>query len=353
MSHLGKEREISYTNPSLIVKVREKLIKFLSSVPDFSTEACNVVLGSTALGEVDSSPTWVPRRVAVVDGGSNIVSLNAGYLGIVTSLGLVIEGNRVIERVIAEPEIIPPTPQELGDYETSDQIVSVIDKVREAKVFETATELLSRNPDLLIIDGPLIPYGALGKLIVGSETELKALQRYRRAVLTLHEVSLGSKVSVVGFVKRPRSRYLRKILNIKSSFDHVTLSSILKEKEFYPNPPLEVPAVTEWFHEISILKLIREVKPKFTFIRLTVSMPPFRVDFGHLTRNYMDILNYLYSTRTREGIPYVVMKADEEVKITRKLLRELYEDALHSCIVKYLKQGFNTLIPVLPEFGGV
>ncbi|MCD6114512.1 MAG: DNA double-strand break repair nuclease NurA [Thermoprotei archaeon] len=353
MSHLEREGEISYTNPSLIVKVREKLIEFLSSIPDFSTEAYNVVLGSTTLGEVDSSPTWIPRRVAVVDGGSNIVSLNAGYLGIVTSLGLVIEGNRVIERVIAEPEIIPPTPQELGEYEVSDQIASVTDKVREAKVFETATELLSRNPDLLIIDGPLIPYGALGKLIVGSETELKALQRYRRAVLTLHKASLGSKVSVVGFVKRPRSRYLRRILNIKSSFDHITLSSILKEKEFYPNPPSEVPAVTEWFHEINILKLIREVKPKFTFLRLTMSMPPFRVDFGHLTRNYMDILNYLYSTRTREGIPYVIMKADEEVKITRKLLRELYEDALHSCIVKYFEKGFHTLIPVLPEYGGV
>jgi len=80
------------------------------------------------------------------------------------------------------------------------------------------------------------------------------------------------------------------------------------------------------------MDLVRAVRPRYTFIRLSESHPPFRVDFGHLAHPYEDILGYLYSTRTREGIPYLLVKVDEEAKITRRLLRDLYEDTVHSQI---------------------
>ncbi len=348
------EEEVSHVSSELVAKVREKLVEFLSRVPEVSSRKEEKVNYSRVRGGfVSESSMWAPGRIAVVDGGSNIISLNAGFLGIVASLGIIVEGDRVVRRVVAEPEIVPSNPEELGLYETLDQIVSVLDKIREAKVFETATKLLNWNPELLIIDGPLIPYGALAKVATELRIEKAALKRYRGAVIRLHRESLKTKTSVIGFVKRPRSKYLREILGFKDIYDHVVLSATLREGEYYPNPPMEVPASPEWFHELDIVKLVREVKPKFTFIRMNKSLPPFRVDFGHLTRGYAEILNYLYSTRTRDGIPYVIMKADEEVKITRKLIRELYEDALHSCIVKYFEKGFHTLIPVLPEYGGV
>ena len=351
MSRLEKSGEVSYTNPVLIVKVREKLVEFLSSIPETVDYEASVELDVANVGRVSS--TWMPRRIAVVDGGSNIVSLNAGYLGIVASLGIVVEDNCVVDRVVGEPEIVPSSPSELRYYETSEQITSIIDKVREAKVFEVALKLLEEEPDLLIIDGPLIPYGALGKIVVGSRSEEEALRRYRESVLALHRRALERASSVIGFVKRPRSRYLSKIMNTEVSFDHVLLSRILGEGEYFPDPPFEVPAASEWFHDVGILGLIEKIKPRFTFLRLSGPTPPYRIDFGHVVHDYRGILGYLYATRTREGIPYVIMKADEEVKITRKLMKELYEDALHNCVMKYLRHDFSKLIPILPEYGGI
>ncbi len=345
--------EVWYTDPVLVVKVREKLVEFLSAVPKTLREDSAAGLSDVARGRVDVSSGWWPRRVGVVDGGSNIVSLNAGYLGIVAAMGIVIEDNHVVERIVAEPEIVPPRPEDLAMYETIDQVSSVVDKVREAMVFETACRLLEKDLDLLVVDGPLIPYGALSKIVTGTEYERRALERYRNAVLELHRRSVGGSTSVIGFVKRPRSKYLHRVLSTEPSFDHVLLSRVLREGEFLPDPPRDVPAVAEWFHDVEILELVERIRPRFTFLRLVESSPPYRVDFGYLAHSYRDILSYLYAARTREGIPYIVMKVDEEVKITRKLLRELYEDALHSCITKYLSQGFSKLIPILPEYGGL
>ncbi len=354
MSRSEESEELSYTNPTLIVKVREKLVGFLTSILDVADLNADIQLDvNIATGRVLPHSSWMPKRVAVVDGGSNMVSLNAGYLGIVASLGIVIENSRVVDKIIGEPEIVPSSPSELKLYETTDQITSIIDKIREAKVFEVALKLLDKDPDILIIDGPLIPYGALGKIVVGSTTEREALQRYRNAVLALHRRALEKKTSIIGFVKRPRSRYLSKIWNTEASFDNILLSRILREGEFYPNPPFSIPIVPEWFHEKSILDLIEKIKPRFTFLRLSKSAPPYRIDFGHLTHNYEEILSYIYATKTREGIPYVIMKADEEVKITHKLMKELYEDALHTCITRCIKHDFSKLIFILPEYGGI
>ena len=87
-------------------------------------------------------------------------------------------------------------------------------------------------------------------------------------------------------------------------------------------------------------------------MKFTETSPPYRIDLGHLTIGHKEILKYLYNIRTREGIPYVIMKVDEETKITRKLIRELYEDALHEYIVNFTDSNLNLIVPVLPEYGG-
>ena len=116
-------------------------------------------------GKAGERSSWIPRDVVVVDGGGSVAPLNMGYIGICAAIAIHISNDRVAGRYVAEPSIIPSDPRDITMYETLDQITSVMDKVREALVFELASDVTKRvKPDLLIIDGPLIPYSALANM---------------------------------------------------------------------------------------------------------------------------------------------------------------------------------------------
>lgn len=351
------EEERVYTYSEVVARLRRKLLEYFGRLAESlagEDEAEEVPdLGRPGLCSSGVAHRGLFGRVGVVDGGSGVVALNVGYVGVVSAVGVVVESNRVVERVVAEPLVVPEDPGELQLFESVSQVESAVDKAREALVFEVARRVAERGVDLLVVDGPLVPYGALAKRVVaGSVAEEKAWLRYRRAVLDLHEYTAGSRVSVVGFVKRPRSRYIARLRGFRG-FDHVVLSRTLKPGEYYPEPPLDLGAHLQLFHEPEVAELVSRVRPRVTYLRLTDFTPPSRVDFGNLTVDYKAVLAYLYTTRTREGIPYVVMKADEEAKITRKLIRELYDDALHEYIVKYVRDRPDMLVPLLPEYGGL
>jgi len=230
----GEERV--YADPLLVARLRERLDEYLSGVlrpPRLDSNVGFLVGEKGCVGDEGLEP----GRVVVVDGGSNILPLNAGYVGIVASLGILVEGNRVVGRIMEEPEFVPSSPSELGLYESVEQVKGVVDKLREAKVFETAFKLLGEEPELLIVDGPLMPHGVLARRTSAPEAEARALKRYREAVLSLHRGAMGSDVSLVGFVKRPRSRLLTGGMRGEAVFDHILLLSILREAEYAPRPP--------------------------------------------------------------------------------------------------------------------
>jgi len=357
MSLRGEER--AYTHAQVVARVREKLLSYISKLAEVLEEnrvpqrEGVVSSGSIATrkSHVDSNSGFY-ERVCVVDGGSSVFPLNAGYIGVVVAVAVLIEGSRVADRIVAEPEIVPGNPHEVDAYETLDLIGSVVDKVREALVFETAVKALNWNPELLIVDGPIIPYGALAKIVARTRSEFEAWERYRSAVLKLHGEASSKSVDVIGFVKRPRTRLLAGRAGFRG-FDHVYLSRELKPGEYAPDPPQRVAELREYFHEPEVFQVVEKADLRFTYFRLTSSTPPFRVDFAHTARDYRDVLAYLYRTRTREGVPYPVMKADEDTKITRKLARELYEDILHTYAVERARGDPEKLIPLLPEYGGL
>lgn len=350
-----RNEEVITTSPILISKLRDKLIKYFDILAVTALSKSEPKLGiGLKVGKIKDEASWLPKDVVVVDGGSSVISLNMGYIGICAAIAIHISKDRVINRYIAEPLIIPSDPKDITMYETLDQITGVIDKVREALVFELASDVAKHTkPDLLIIDGPLIPYSALAKKVVSSRDEFEALRRYRDAVLRLLKVSSGEGINVVGFVKRPRSMFLYRLgISDEATYDHVYLSRIMGPGEFFPNPPSHLPASEALFHEREILELVSKINPRFTFLRFTYQTPPYRVDLGYLSEDYYNVLSYLYLVRTREGIPYPVMKADEETKLSRKLMRELYEDVLHHYISKLALSGVKPdIIPVLPEYG--
>lgn len=347
------EEENIYTYSEVIKAIRNKLKEYfrglahIPSEPESIESTYESFILSFNKGVVNREK-WFPERVGVVDGGSSVISLNIGYIGIAVALGLIIDNNRVTNRVFIEPEIVPCKPSEIHLYESIEVIESIIDKIRESLVFETCLKLLENNLDLLVIDGPLIPFGALAKITIGSLEETNALMRYRSSVSKLHESLNNRDTSLIGFVKRPRSRYLANYFKL-NSFDHVFLSNIVKPGEYYPDPPVKYDE--RMIHDESIAYIVKVVEPSFTYMRFTYSTPPYRIDFGSLKTSYRNVLSYLYHNRTREGIPYIVMKADEEAKITRKLIRDLYEDVLHDIINEYVRHNRASLVPLLPEYG--
>ncbi len=355
---IHKEEEKIYTNPNLVYLIREKLIEFFSNIASKCIEP-------KAIGECLSrlrdskdrikSGGWYPRRIGVVDGGSTIIALNSGYIGIAVAMGIVIDGDRVVDRVIAEPIIVPEDADKLSLFPTQQDIDSVVDKLRESLVFETSINLLDKGIDMIVVDGPLAPYSALGRIVASEDIEKKALERYRDAVLKFHKMSYEYDIDVIGFVKRPRSRYLRRIYSECSIdvFDHVLLAMFLSDGEYFPSTPREIIPEPDIIRRHEIRDIVDIIRPRFVYTRFSSSVSPYRVEFGHLENDFRDILSYLYSSRTREGIPYIVMKVDEEVKMSRKLVRDLYDDVRHEYIVKFSVMGYNAIIPILPEFGGL
>lgn len=350
------EEEKVYTYSEIISRIRRNLLEYFDDIAKLVEERLRAPEDKPVIpGKIGSCIELEPsffNRIGVVDGGSGVIALNIGYIGIVSAIGIVIEENKVVERVVADPVIIPESPELLEEFEESSSIESIVDKTREALVFETALRLTGRDLDLLIIDGPLAPYGAIAKRTIESDLEEKAWERYRKAVLSLHGETGRRDLGVIGYVKRPRSTYIMR-LHGQRGFDHVYLSRVLKPGEYYPDPPLDLSQYTKLFHDPEVAGLVSALRVKTIYVRLQESTPPSRVDLGYNVKDYRSVLSYLYATRTREGIPYPVMKADEETKLTRRLIKDLYEDVLHECIVKYVKNKPYMLIPLLPEYGGV
>lgn len=348
--------EKTYTYSEIISRIRKRILDYFDRVASLVDERLLIHEEKPfGLGKAGSCREIKPgffNRIGIVDGGSGIMALNVGYIGIASAIGIVIEDNEVVERAIAEPVVVPEDPVLLDEFEESSAVESILDKTREALVFETACKIVTKDLDLLIIDGPLAPYGALAKKTMQTKLEENAWERYKKAVLKLHEEAGSKEQSVVGFVKRPRSTYIMRLFG-QHGFDHVYLSRIIKPGEYYPNPPLNLSQYTYLFHDPEVSELISSVCIMTTYLRLLESTPPSRVDLGCGVTKYENVLSYLYSTKTREGIPYPIMKADEEAKITRRLIKELYEDALHEYIVKHVKNKPYMLLPLLPEYGGV
>lgn len=339
--------------PSLIDELRNLISKYLEEsliLCQVNTVklSSNELISSLGKGLVDGGGTWVPGVIAVVDGGSNVLSLNIGYIGVAVAVGIVINNDEVVSRVYRGPIVIPEDPRELYKYDDLESFHYLIDIVRESLVLNAAYDLLNMyRPDLLVIDGPLTPYGALGRY--SQLNNRKFFTIYRESLRKLAEVSKTLNAPVIGVVKRPKSKYIAARYGC-STFDHVILSQVLNVGEYLPAPPTKLADELGYVHDPLISELIREVDVSYTYVRFSKTSPPYRIDFINVSR-YEDVLSYLFSIRMHDGLPAVIKKADEEAKIRRELIHGLYNDALHGLIVKYVRGRPDLLIPLLPEYG--
>ncbi|MGQ4834007.1 MAG: DNA double-strand break repair nuclease NurA [Candidatus Asgardarchaeia archaeon] len=356
--------EFITVSPELIQKLRSELMNFFEKVHTFLDQQ-EVNIEKEKIGQLDKEKELNISKIAVVDGGSNIFSLNVGLVGICVAAGLLFENNILTKRTISRPEIVPKDEKHLSLFSEEKSMRDVLDRLREAKVFELATKMIEKwKPELLLIDGPLIPPGALfppqgikkrsnvSQEEIVENYKIEAFIRFKRAVQNVYEKATEFEVSIVGFVKRPHSQILAYTLHNWKNYDHVMLSKVLEVGEFYPDPPMEYPSSLSKNKEFE--NFIKRLKPRFTYLKTKEQAPPYRIDFGPIFYDYKEILKFLLLNSSSEGIPYFVMKADEETKVGSKLMKEIHDEIIHDYIKRIVKEKKNLkeILAILNIYGG-
>lgn len=239
-----------------------------------------------------SNKEW---RVAAVDGGSSILSFADIDVAFIAALAVIDDGE-VFRRRLIQPKLLTQ-----GYGEPEGDFADRVDVERETMMLELAQRVIREESlDLLVVDGPLIP-------------RPKYVGEYVLQLKTL--LSLASETKVIGFVKRPQSRYLSKL----SLTDRALLSTCLEKFSASPWPPSTA----------TVFEDVTDTTVRYTYLRLLEEPEAgvFRIDMHPSisdTTAY-EILSYLaYTSDPQKGPPSILMKADEEVKVSRRLVAELY-----------------------------
>ena len=313
---LPEEEEIK-TYSLLVDKLRTKLKDYMRGV----TEDFKGSLRSLKLPQSKninpSDETEYP--IISVDGGSGFIPLADKLVAFIAAIAI-IDNGKAYERIIADPEVIIQ-PEKMLDGEFMDSV----DTEREALLLKHAREVIEkRQPRLLLIDGPLIP-------------RPEYAGEYLYQLKAFLEIAEKLKTNVVGFVKRPQSKYIEEFEESRFQ-DRPILSAFLDVNQACPWPP----------------RLRRSERIgrniKYTYIRLLE--PPssgvFRCDFPDYMSDeeILETLKYLVVTSDpRKGIPAMIAKADEEVRISKKLIVDLFKECFETIITEIDPKLWGPLAP--------
>ncbi len=230
--------------------------------------------------------------VGAADGGSCILPFADRSVGFASAISVVDDGERFSRRFRGELYI-------QADNEDDGSFSDRLDVEREAMMLSLATETLG-EASLFIVDGPLIP-------------RPKYVGEYMYWLKKLVEDAEKAGVSLVGFVKRPQSYFLEELQPLGTVTDRAALYMVLDLRQAYPWPPR------------------RRDNMLYTYIRL--ADPPragiFRVDAPSWLGEdgLLNALKHIVaSSDPVKFVPAILGKADEEVKMSRRLVRDLYRE---------------------------
>jgi len=263
----------------------------------------------------------VYAKVAGADAGSQRVPLASRWFAVVTALIYQLPNAR---RYFTSPEVI-----RLPYRFSSERFHEIVSVRRETKLFETSASFLTKNDgvDLMLIDGPLAFSNWWARK--GEERDRLALISSINLLLNL---CAERGVAVAGVVKRATARYLIRYLGLQEKTflpDAFVLLQILKAGErtniFSPKRALRRTMRAAPFMDLIDCHI-------YSFYMRTSSnrlLPPIRIDVPEFMLSHVDELaGYCYSTAVRDGIPLPIVKADEEVKVTKKFVNEVYSELI-------------------------
>ncbi len=321
ISSLLNKRSTTY--PHLCLALRNLIIHEISkdAHEDFTKlpEIVSEVERQLNFCSVDRKTVY--DRVAGADAGGQRVPLASRWFAVITALVYQLPNAR---RYFTSPETIKLPYSFSG--ERFHEIVSVR---RETKLFETSASFLMKNDDvdLMLIDGPLAFSNWWARK--GEDQDRLALISSINLLLNL---CADRGVAVAGVVKRATARYLIRYLGLQEKTalpDAFVLLQTLEPGErtaiFSPRSALRRTVRAAPFMDLIDC-------PIYSFYMRTSSdrlLPPIRIDVpGFMLSHVDELAGYCYSTAVRDGIPLPIVKADEEVRVTKKFVNEVYSELI-------------------------
>lgn len=281
------------------------------------------------------------QDVVGVDAGSQIIPLASRQYAVIGALAYNMKNRK---RFFLPPESFA------SPYSRSESFTGIVNLRREAKLYETAYKYLEENPDLelMLIDGPLA-FSNWWKSYGKEEDRQRLINAVNRLLKRCQQMD----VVVAGVVKRPSARYLVHYLGIQKETDLPdsflmlqTLSCGERTDIFSPRTALRMAA------RVSPMMDVIEAPIYSFYIRTTKewSIPPIRIDLPAFCLGYLDeIANYCYATSFYNGIPLPIVKADEEVKVSRRFIGDVYREILSR--ISRENGEFSQLAPYWGEGG--
>jgi len=321
ISGLLKRRATTY--PRLCLVLRNLIIDEVSkdAHEDFTRlpEIVSEIKRQLNFYPVDRKVSY--ERVAGADAGSQRVPLASRWFAVITALIYQLPNAK---RYFTSPEAI-----KLPYGFSAEKFHEVVSVRRETKLFETSASFLTKNDDteLMLIDGPLA---------FSNWWARKGEERDRLALISsinqLLNICTEKGVAVAGVVKRATARYLIRYLGLqeKTSLpDAFVLLQTLKPGErtaiFSPRS-----ALIKTMRAAPFMDLID--CPIYSFYMRTSPnhlLPPIRIDIpGFMLSHVDELAGYCHSTAVRNGIPLPIVKADEEVRVTKRFVNEVYSDLI-------------------------
>ncbi len=317
----GEAFEPEPTSPNIYLSIRDLLMDEV--IEDVLTEAPLIKeLAAKLRQRLDIYPMAKREaftRVSGVDAGSQVLPLASRQYAVISALVYSLPGGR---RFFLPPESLTQPYSLAGD-----RFHGTVNAQREAKLYETASRFVEAGPgtELLLIDGPL----ALSNWwsLSGLEGDRKRLVD---AMNRLLDVCRDSGVVVAGIVKRPSARYLVYHLGIEEETD--LPDSFLLLQALRPGERTDI------FSPRSALRRAARSSPMMDVVKTPVysfygrmtgewSIPPIRVDLPAYSLAHLDdVADYCYASSFWGGIPLPIVRADEEVKVSRRFLRDVYSE---------------------------
>lgn len=259
-------------------------------------------------------------NVLGVDAGSQIIPLASMQYAVIGALAYAMPDGK---RFFLNPESLSKP------YSSKFNFKSMVDIRRETRLYETAFRYLEKvsGTELVLIDGPLA-YSNWWKK-AGKEVDR---QRLINAINQLLRRCRESGTAIAGIVKRPSARYLIHFLGMDRETD-LTDSFLMLHS-------LEPGEMTEVFSPRMGLQIATRHSPFMdainspiysSYVRLTKEwqIPPIRIDVPAFCLDQLkDVANYCYSSSYCNGIPYPIVRADEEVRVTKRFISDVYSEIL-------------------------
>ena len=314
-------REDPVARPNLYLSIRNLL---LDEVTGYVEEDSPLVRAIASRIREEMSIYPMAKRapfscVAGADAGSQVLPLASRLYAVISAMVYTLPSGG---RYFLEPESYAFPISDGGD-----RARGVINVRREARLYETACEFIEEGSgvQLLLVDGPLAFSNWWS--IAGREADRRRLIDAARRLLTL---CMEEGVTVAGVVKRPSARYLVHHLGLRGETE--LPDSYLMLHTLRPGERTDI-----FSPRSSIRKAVKASPvmdaighPIYSFyarISREWSIPPVRIDLpAHSLGQLGDVADHCYGSSYWGGVPLAIVRADEEVRISRRFMGEVYRD---------------------------